>query len=558
MLRFGVILNDQYIHDWEYQCIKNIEDNQVGKFLVIIFKNQPYAHTFKEKIKRMKKLFKCTNILFFLFSFFIVRPKSQRIKDISEIYPSIEKMYCDISKKEEFSQYFYDDDIEMIKKHNLDFILRFGFGIIRGEILNSARYGVWSFHHDDEMKYRGRPPCFWEIYDGDPITASVLQRLTEKLDAGVILRKGYFRTIGRSYSKNIDQAFFESLYWPSEVCKEILNSNNALFEQLPSQTMAGIFKEPTNTQMITFFIKLAKNMGVATFNLFKYDKWNIGVIEMPIFQFIQNKNKVDVQWMDCDLNKGNFFADPTGIRLNNTDYIFFEYYNFEKRKGTICRTQISKTSDQTSPLPCDYQEVFADRFHLAYPYLFKYNEEIFLVHENDGINQIYLYKAIDFPFKWKKIKTLVDNFPGIDNTLTFFNGYWWMFNTHRDFPQTKLYIWYSDDLLGDWKPHKLNPVKDDIRSSRPGGSPFIINNVLYRPAQNSSKTYGGELSINEVIELTPESFKEKPVFSYHGFPPYDRAFHTLSSFENVIFVDGKKFEYGIKFFIHNLKEIYLK
>ena len=37
------------------------------------------------------------------------------------------------------------------------FMLRVGFNIIRGEILNVPKYGVWSFHHDDEVKYRGGP-----------------------------------------------------------------------------------------------------------------------------------------------------------------------------------------------------------------------------------------------------------------------------------------------------------------------------------------------------------------------------------------------------------------
>ena len=73
-------------------------------------------------------------------------------------------------------------NIEEIKKYNLDFILKLSRGIIKGEILNTAEYGIWSFHHDDEMKYRGRPACFWEIYNNDPVTGAILQKLSNKLD----------------------------------------------------------------------------------------------------------------------------------------------------------------------------------------------------------------------------------------------------------------------------------------------------------------------------------------------------------------------------------------
>jgi len=52
-------------------------------------------------------------------------------------------------------------DLQAIRARDLDFVLRFAFGIIRGPVLESARYGVWSFHHGDPEKYRGGPYCFW-------------------------------------------------------------------------------------------------------------------------------------------------------------------------------------------------------------------------------------------------------------------------------------------------------------------------------------------------------------------------------------------------------------
>ena len=60
--------------------------------------------------------------------------------------------------------------------------------------------------------------------------------------------------------------------------------------------------------------------------------------------------------------------------------------------------------------------------------------------------------------------------------------------------------------LGPWKPHKRNPVKSDVRNSRPAGRLFYWNGDLYRPAQDSSQRYGYAMSINRVLRLTPDEF----------------------------------------------------
>ena len=137
--------------------------------------------------------------------------------------------------------------------------MRFGFNIIRGDILQTARFGVWSFHHDDEQKYRGGPPCFWEIVDGDPVTGVILQRLIDKLDGGIVLKKGYFPTHFGSYSKSFDRALLGSAGWPAAVCRDIFDGSAAYVDGSPSDTTAPIFHDPTNRQMIRFVGKVASS-----------------------------------------------------------------------------------------------------------------------------------------------------------------------------------------------------------------------------------------------------------------------------------------------------------
>ena len=60
-------------------------------------------------------------------------------------------IHCKTIRKSKFSQYFNKKDIENINQYKLDIIMRFGFGIIRGDIINVPQFGIWSFHHDDEI-----------------------------------------------------------------------------------------------------------------------------------------------------------------------------------------------------------------------------------------------------------------------------------------------------------------------------------------------------------------------------------------------------------------------
>ena len=69
-----------------------------------------------------------------------------------------------IVSKSGFVFRYRDDDVRAIKGLNLDLLLRCGSGILRGEILNAARFGILSFHHADNRINRGGPAGFWEVF----------------------------------------------------------------------------------------------------------------------------------------------------------------------------------------------------------------------------------------------------------------------------------------------------------------------------------------------------------------------------------------------------------
>lgn len=150
-------------------------------------------------------------------------------------------------------------DIELIRAERPDFLLRFGFNILRGDVLEVAPYGIWSFHHGDEQNYRGQPPGFWEIHDHDSLTGAVMQRLTDRLDGGIILRKQHFPTVDWSYAKQFDALLLGAAKWPALVCRQIQLAGPSVVHGSPSDTRVPIRYVPSIVPFLRFLAIVTRN-----------------------------------------------------------------------------------------------------------------------------------------------------------------------------------------------------------------------------------------------------------------------------------------------------------
>ena len=130
------------------------------------------------------------------------------------------------------SQVFEDADVRAIRRYQLDFVLRFGFKVIRGAILECARHGVWSFHHGDERAFRGSPAGFWELFHDRPDTGVILQRLGERLDNGTVLCRGNFRS-AITWPGNLSRIYAEGADFPAQCVRRIAAGDVAFLSAAP-------------------------------------------------------------------------------------------------------------------------------------------------------------------------------------------------------------------------------------------------------------------------------------------------------------------------------------
>lgn len=77
------------------------------------------------------------------------------------------------------------DTVQLVRD-TCDVVLRYGFGLIEGEILTATEYGVLSFHPADIRRYRGMGPP-QAFLDGRDTMGLTLQRLNEDIDGGEIV-----------------------------------------------------------------------------------------------------------------------------------------------------------------------------------------------------------------------------------------------------------------------------------------------------------------------------------------------------------------------------------
>ena len=295
-IKFGIMCNkESSFPKWQVDAITALISHPHIECGLLIKNCEVSQNNFKSRIKQLKY----RSFLWQIYSYFLGRGSvaTERISLTKEL-SAIPEIKCVVQKKGKFSEFFNENDIEHIKSCNLDFILRFEFGIIKGDILNAATHGVWSFHHGDEQEYRGGPPGFWEIYDHRKITGSILQRLNSKLDAGTVLKKGFLET-QLGVIKNRDQMFLESSKWPLQVCLELLENEQFVDDHSASSTKSVIKVAPSNTQMIIFLIKNNIAKIIKIFRMLMYvDYWNIGVISDNPESFVVNNQKPPVH---CDL-----------------------------------------------------------------------------------------------------------------------------------------------------------------------------------------------------------------------------------------------------------------
>jgi hypothetical protein len=434
-----------------------------------------------------------------------------------------------------YSDWFPEETISEIRKFDLDVALCFGFRILKGDALNIARHGVWSFHHGDNFVNRGGPAGFWEVMEGTPVTGSVLQILTEDLDNGCVIYRSWSPTADRfSVKANRNNLYWKSAAFVIRKLKDLAEGipicppENQLYRPYSNR----LYRMPANGEMFSHLSRMVGRYAASKFRAaLNSDQWALA------YRFRSgpsDSNNTLYRFKRLTPPKDRFWADPFAIKAGDHYYVFIEELLYSTGKGHISVIELDRKGVVSGP-----RKVLEREYHLSYPFVFEWNGNYYMVPESAANKTIELYRAKTFPFVWQLEKVLMTDVRAKDATLAEIDGKWWMFvsMSEHSIPD-ELYLFSADTPLGPWTPHSRNPVKSDVRGSRPAGALFEWNGDVYRPAQDSSGRYGYAISINRITQLDKEQFREEQVSSI--LPNWDKdllATHTISIAGDLTVVD---------------------
>jgi hypothetical protein len=263
--------------------------------------------------------------------------------------------------------------------------------------------------------------------------------------------------------------------------------------------------------------------------------WAIGKIAEPVEAFLSDRTVDLSPWIEIPSREG-FIADPFPWP-GNEDAILCERYSHRTGLGCL---EILRTGDKAS-----YRVRELDlniHTHLSYPFTYAEGDTVVCLPEMAAECRQAMY-VLDRDGSARELCAVAENVAMQDPTLFRYAGLYWIayvdaaLGSHEN-----LCLRYATRLEGPWIEHSLNPVKIDVRSSRPGGTPFWAGETLFRPAQDCSRSYGCALVINRINVCTPHLYEEVPVARLTPDPRgrYPDGLHTFSVTPEGILLDGKR------------------
>ncbi len=228
-----------------------------------------------------------------------------------------------------------------------------------------------------------------------------------------------------------------------------------------------------------------------------------------------------------------WLADPFLLEKDGKVYIFYEAFDLIQRKGKIGYSIID---DKKKSIPIHI--VLDEPYHLSFPNVFVYQDNIYMMPETCGDNSIKLFKAASFPEKWVEDQVIVPDIYACDSVIV------------QD--DDKKYLIANEMYHGLEAPggnyiscwvknirYKLNDALEVVGDGtlvaegdcgiRNAGNFFRRDGKLYRVGQNCpNKLYGRGLVLFEVKSLNP--YIEERLW-IKDCSVFDRHIHKLQNYE---------------------------
>ncbi|HVS76266.1 MAG TPA: hypothetical protein VHE11_04980 [Steroidobacteraceae bacterium] len=419
---------------------------------------------------------------------------------------------------------FSEEDLERIRQERFDLLLRCGSGILRGGILTAARLGILSFHHGDNRVNRGGPPGFWEVYHGWSKTGFVVQRLTEELDGGDVILRGFVPT-QRSHLLNCALLYAKSYFHLRTLLVRIAAAGEMPEAERQVPYPGRLFVAPGARELAYYLLKRTGRSvsGRARRVLKRSERWGVCYLKSDWPQA--------ALWRGLRLATppGRFLADPFVVTRDGRTCLFVENYVYRTGKAHISAFALEDSG------PRELGIAVEEDFHLSFPFLFEHRGDLFMCPESSAARQIRIYRCLSFPLKWRLECVAMREVAAVDSMIFSRGGAWWLLTNFSAAPpfdqRAELHLFRAaDPLSGGWEPHRRNPVVMDPEFARNAGLLRAADGLVRVCQSQGFGSYGTSSNLMRITRLDLDHYAEELIDRITpGFLPGIGGTHHMHS-----------------------------
>lgn len=389
-----------------------------------------------------------------------------------------------------------------------------------------ARYGVWRFCFGPQRNDPEALAGYREVAEDAPVTGSGVKVRLARGTAPRLAYQSWSRTYPLSVARNRDRLLRKTSEFAYRALRELHRSGHGWLEQCApikenrgQAPISNSASAPGNRSLSPIFHIGAKILQRGLEKALNVEQWFLA------FRFRETRFG-DARAIPSSLAgytrimppKDRTWADPFPIEKDGRYFVFFEELPFSSSKAHISMIELKRDGSHSAPV-----RVLERDYHLSYPFLIEQDGALLMIPETAQNGTVEVYRCVDFPLRWRLERVLLEGVRCVDATFHRAPDRWWMFANATAVGREsgrgdsggmfddELHLFHAERLLGDWQPHRRNPVKSDARCARPAGNLYWQRGALYRPAQICVPLYGAGLSINRVLRLTPHDYAERQV-----------------------------------------------
>ena len=407
------------------------------------------------------------------------RPRSNSPAGPQSHFPDARQLSCRAAPSGDAGWAIAPESIGELRDLNLDVILALDRSDWSGEVLRIAHHGVWQYRWNGHGAEHLESVLFTGLRAGEPLILCQLDRR----------QGGRIQAIARMDVAANPRSL--SIFRDKAYDGIALLAPRALRRLRQGMPFAVNETEMTVRSLQTPTISAAAVLIVRQAAHWLRFRWQYRRGEWWFLAMRRREGAADgvadsmTGFRPLPAAAGRYYADPFLIEEDGKTHLFFE--DFDQRRG---RAHISHAALADDGTPGPASTALERPYHLSYPFIFRWQDQIWLMPETGANRAVELYRCEEFPGRWSLQRNLLQGWRAVDATLhADENGGWWMFVMISEDAQGlgALFLFMANSPLGPWRPHPLNPIQSDIRHARPGGRLFHHEGKLLRPAQDCSR-----------------------------------------------------------------------